>query len=383
MKILVVTHYYSTHAGGIEIVAGSLAARLASNHDIVWAASDCDPAPALPARVQLLRMRTINVVERLTGLPFPLWGPRSLVQLWRAVGVADVLHMHDIAYFGNWAAFGFARLRGVPILITQHAGLIRYRSSLLQVMLRTLHKTVGRVLLKGANRVVFISPVVRDYFRRFVPFRREPEIVFNGVDTEMYVPPAAAARPSVRARFGLSPSGPVVLFVGRFVEAKGLPTIREVAERLPHITFALAGWGPVDPQTWNLVNVQVFSSLRGPMLVPLYQAADLLVLPSLGEGLPLVVQEAQACGLRAFVDPDTAKAVAAPADAVRGLPIDVEEWTGAVREALAETDNADERRMARARFARDHWSWTAAAARYSDLFETIVRTAPSAGARVP
>jgi glycosyltransferase involved in cell wall biosynthesis len=291
--------------------------------------------------------------------------------------------MHDIAYFGNWAAFGFARLRGVPILITQHAGLIRYRGSLRQVMLRTLHKTVGRVLLKRANRVVFISPVVRDYFRRFVPFRREPEIVFNGVDTDMYVPPSAAARPSVRAQFGLSPSGPVVLFVGRFVEAKGLPTIREVAERLPHITFALAGWGPVDPHTWNLVNVQVFSSLRGPTLVPLYQAADLLVLPSLGEGLPLVVQEALACGLRAFVDPDTAKAVAAAADAVRGFPINVEEWTGAVREALAETDNADERRMARARFARDHWSWTAAAARYSDLFETIVRTAPPARARVP
>src|SRR4051794_4952066 len=114
MTILVVTHYYSTHAGGIEIVAGSLAAQLGSSHDIVWVASDCDPAPALTARVRLLPMRTINVVERLTGLPFPLWGPQSLVHLWRAVGLADVLHMHDIAYFGNWAAFVFARLRGVP-----------------------------------------------------------------------------------------------------------------------------------------------------------------------------------------------------------------------------------------------------------------------------
>jgi glycosyltransferase involved in cell wall biosynthesis len=382
MKILVVTHYYSTHAGGIEIVAGRLATQLASSHDVVWAASNCDPPPAVPPRVQLLRMRTLNAVERLTGLPFPLWGPRSLGRLCRAVSRADVVHLHDIAYFGNWAAFTFARLRGVPILITQHAGLIRYRSSAMRMLLRALHMTAGRTLLKNADRVVFISPVVREYFRRFVAFRNEPEIIFNGVDTDLYTPSSAGNRGGVRAQFALS-SAPVVLFVGRFVEAKGLPTIRSMAERLPDVTFALAGWGPVDPRTWNLPNVRVFSSLRGPTLVPLYQAADLLVLPSLGEGLPLVVQEALACGLRAFVDPDTAESVGAPIDAVRGFPVDVTEWTAAVQDALAQTDDADQRRMARARFARDRWSWPAAAARYSELFETIVRTARSALERVP
>ena len=329
-------------------------------------------------------MRSLNVIERLTGLPFPLWGPGSLVRLWRAIGSADVLHLHDIAYFGNWAAFVFARLRGRPTLITQHAGLIRYRTPLLRGMLRTLHRTVGRALLTRATAVVFISPVVRTYFRQFVSFGREPEIIWNGVNTDVYSPPTPPERAHARTQFGLAPSQAVVLFVGRFVETKGLSTIERLAQRLPDVTWALAGWGPIDPRAWNAANVLVFSSLRGPTLVPLYRAADLLVLPSLGEGLPLVVQEALACGLPALVDPDTANAVGAPADAVRGCPVGpdaVDAWALAVRDSLAHADETADRRMARAHFARDRWSWTAAAARYSGLFQSIVSA--GAAARTP
>ena len=275
MKILVVTHYYSTHAGGIEIVAGALAEHLASTHEVAWAASDCDALPEISPSVRLLPMRSLNVIERLTGLPFPLWGPGSLVRLWRAIGSADVLHLHDIAYFGNWAAFVFARLRGRPTLITQHAGLIRYRTPLLRGMLRTLHRTVGRALLTRATAVVFISPVVRTYFRQFVSFGREPEIIWNGVNTDIYSPPTPPERAHARTQFGLAPSQAVVLFVGRFVETKGLSTIERLAQRLPDVTWALAGWGPIDPRAWNAANVLVFSSLRGPTLVPLYRAADL------------------------------------------------------------------------------------------------------------
>jgi glycosyltransferase involved in cell wall biosynthesis len=375
MNILVVTHYYSTHAGGIEIVAGRLVSELAASHDLAWAASDCDAAPALPSGVRLLAMRSFNGVEKVTGLPFPLWGIGSLVRLWRAVGAADVVHMHDVVYAGNWAAFVFARLRRRPIVLTQHAGLIQYRSAVLALMLRTMHRTVGRLLLRGANQVVFVSPVVREYYQGFVHFTRPPEIVYNGVDGDLYTAGTAADRAQARVQFGFDPSQPVVLFVGRFVEAKGLPLVERLARGLPAVTFALAGWGPIDPRTWKLSNVHVFSGLRGATLVPLYRAADLLVLPSLGEGLPLVVQEALACGTPALVDPETARAVGAPADAVRGCPTmgadAVETWTAAVRGWLGEPTSGGDSRDARARLARDRWSWSAAAARYSEIFRGV------------
>src|SRR5262245_21780965 len=223
MKIVVVTHYYSTHGGGIEIVAGILAERFAAAHDVVWVASDCDAAPATArASLRCEPMRAANGIERLTGLPFPIWGPLSLLRLWRAIRVADVVHLHDFAYFGNCAAFLFAALAGKPVLITQHVGFIPYRSAVLRTALRALHLTVGRLLLGRADRVVFISRVVRDYYARFVSYRREPLLVANGVDVGMFAPASAGGFERARALLGLDPERPVFLFVGRFVEKKGV-----------------------------------------------------------------------------------------------------------------------------------------------------------------
>ena len=379
MNILVVTHYYSTHSGGIEIVAGALAVEFASTHPTAWAASDCDPLPALPA-VRLLPMRSFNGIERLTGLPFPLWGIGSLARLWREVAGADVIHLHDVVYPGNWAAFVFARLRRRAVVITQHAGLIRYRSTLFAVLLRALHRSFGWLLLRGATRVVIISPVVREYFETVVRFARPPEMIYNGVDGNLYAPGTPADRAQARAQFGFDPVGPVVLFVGRFIEAKGLPLIEQLARRFPDVTWALAGLGPIDPGTWNAPNVKIFSGLRGATLVPLYRAADLLVLPSLGEGLPLVVQEALACGTPALVDSETARAIGAPADTVRGCPTGgsdaIDLWTSAVRQTLGDLSARAGAREERARFARERWAWSTAAARYSQLFRRV--TAPPA-----
>src|SRR5574343_903655 len=47
-RLLLLTHYYPAHRGGVEIVAGQLAFRLAEQYEILWLAADCDPAPVLP-----------------------------------------------------------------------------------------------------------------------------------------------------------------------------------------------------------------------------------------------------------------------------------------------------------------------------------------------
>jgi hypothetical protein len=104
MKIVLVTHFYPAHGGGVENVAAQLAARMAAaGAEVTWCASDTDAAPALPG-VRCEPMATFNGVERISGFPYPLWGPRSLMRLARAVRSADAVHVHDCIYAGSLAA---------------------------------------------------------------------------------------------------------------------------------------------------------------------------------------------------------------------------------------------------------------------------------------
>jgi hypothetical protein len=46
VKIVMVTHYFESHRGGVEIVAGQLArAFTALGHQLVWMAGDSAPPP--------------------------------------------------------------------------------------------------------------------------------------------------------------------------------------------------------------------------------------------------------------------------------------------------------------------------------------------------
>ena len=242
LRLLVVTHYYSTHLGGIEIIAEEVARRLASTHAVVWAASDCDPVPS-GDRITYAPMRVANAVERLCGVPLPLWGPQSCARLWRLVGASDAVHLHDFAYMGNVVAFIAARWFGKPVVVTQHIGVVPYRSGLLRFVQRMAHATLGRLVLGGARQVVFYSDVVRRYYEGFIRFRQPPVMLANGVDTDTFAAAAAGDRARARGALGLDPGKPVALFVGRFVEKKGLHILEALARRYARRLVGARGLG--------------------------------------------------------------------------------------------------------------------------------------------
>ena len=372
MRIALVTHYYPAHRGGVELVAGEIARALAASHgaEIAWHASDCDPAPAIPG-VRCVPSRACNAVERRLGVPYPLWSPRALLLAGRAARSADALHLHDCLYLPNLFAYAAARLFGRPVSVTQHVGMVPYRSALLRALLSAAYRVLGRVVLGGATQVVFVSHSVRRYFEGFVRFDSPPLVVANGVDTAVYRPVDESRRRALRAELGLPEGAPLLLFVGRFVEKKGLPVLRELAARIPDARWIFAGWGALDPQRWALPNVAVMRGRAGAELAPLYQAADLLVLPSVGEGFPLVVQEAMACGTPALVGAETAAGCPDAAEVLLAEPAEgadvVARWERRLRELTGERRALSAMRVRVAAYAAANWSWERCAARYAQL----------------
>jgi len=325
MHILMVSHFFESHLGGIERVAGHLSRQMiAAGAELTWAASAQDEAPTdMPA----IALPCINPTEKLTGLPMPIPGPGGMTALWRAVGRADAVVVHDALYVTSILALVMARMRGRPVVLIQHIAGIPFASALMRALMALANAMVTRPMLSAADEVVFISDTVR---RDLLgdPARRDYTLLFNGVDGEVFsrLGPAADGLPGGKRR---------VLFVGRFVEKKGLSILRAVAALRPDITFVLAGAGPIRPSSWGLANVHDLGPQTPAQLAALYRSADCLLLPSVGEGFPLVIQEAMACGLPVICGAPTHLADPEAARWLRGAQVDLGDPAGSAARIAA------------------------------------------------
>ena len=375
MKFLMVTHYFDSHRGGIELVADKLSRGLAQRTcEVVWAAANVSAVPAEVTRRRAIPLNTWNIVEDFTGLPFPVPTIGALRQLLSHVRRADVVLLHDCLYLSNIATFLFARAHRVPVIIVQHIGMIPYRSIFLKAIMKLGNAIVTRPMLASAQQVVFISQNTARHFGS-VDFSSPPALVFNGVDTEIFhTLMEGETREAIRGQLGLPREGRVALFVGRFVEKKGISTMKRMVQLRPDWTWAFAGWGPLNPRNWNLANVRVFSDLQGVSIAALYRACDLFVLPSGGEGLPLVVQEALASGLRVVCGTETVEADEQMKPFVKGVPIYFDDDERTAREFLLAIDGlldsgaALENSAAGSHeFAASRYSWNRATDQYLEI----------------
>lgn len=189
---------------------------------------------------------------------------------------------------------------------------------------------------------------------------RRAVVVANGVDTSTFVPGDRAA---ARAELGLDAEAPLVVCIGRLARQKGqdvlLSSWPAVRAAVPDSRLVLVGDGPdraeLEGQAASLDGVTL-AGAGAP--APWLAAADVVVLPSRWEGMPLVLLEAMSSG-RSVVATDVAGARealgAAESDSDWVVPVEDADALGAALVArLRDLDlRAQEERRHRERAVRD------------------------------
>jgi glycosyltransferase involved in cell wall biosynthesis len=151
---------------------------------------------------------------------------------------------------------------------------------------------------RRAAALVTVSAALKDSLVELGVDRGKISVLRNGVDTRVFQP---VDRSVHRARLGLT--GTVLLTVGNLVSLKGHELVLRALREFPHATLLIVGEGEEQRRLEALAaelqlqhRIRFLGQMSQAQLVPVYGAADALILASSREGWPNVLLEAMACG---------------------------------------------------------------------------------------
>lgn len=271
--------------GGAERVVATLATSLQQiGHRVLVVL----PAGGEGWLADQLRDAPVTIDHFRLHRPVSLSTLRQIVAMIRDFG-AGIVHSHEfsMAVYGGVAA----RLLRIPHVVTMHGG--RYYAHRLRRRL-ALRWTVGR------SSLVAVSGTLADHLSHDLRIPRGGiDTIANGVDVTAGLPDR------VRSELALGDTAILLVAVGNLYPVKGhsylLDAMAQLRSRPSPVHLAIAGRGderaPLEAQAASLgLKERVhFLGLRNDVS-DLLAAADLVVHPSLAEGLPITVLEAMAAG---------------------------------------------------------------------------------------
>ena len=215
---------------------------------------------------------------------------------WAAIGAcrrSDLVHCH-------WTISGLVaclamRLFSRPVVLS-------VRGSDVHLMTGRAMGWLNRRIYSCMDVVIAVSEDIAEKLELAGVDRKKIRVVYNGVGPEF----SPRDRQMARRELGLPKSRPIVLFVGLLAPVKGVGFLLEAVPLLndSSVYCVLVGDGVsrrelADKARDLGIEQQVqFIGRRAASEVPLWlSSADILALPSLSEGRPNVVLEAQACGI--------------------------------------------------------------------------------------
>jgi glycosyltransferase involved in cell wall biosynthesis len=210
----------------------------------------------------------------------------------------DVIDTANFPYFPCFTAAFHHAVRGSQLVITWHEVWDDYWSEYLGKK-GFFGKAVERLTARLPHRAIAVSNRTKTGLERLG--RRHVAVIPSGVDLRAIheLPP--------------SPTTTDIIFVGRMAKEKNIPllieSIRLLKDRGRSLGCLLVGDGPEKTHLQDMIadmclqgSVSIRDDMEGDTeVLSLMKSSRVLALPSVREGLGLVVVEANACGIPAVV----------------------------------------------------------------------------------
>lgn len=215
----------------------------------------------------------------------------------------DLYHTIDTYYCFSYEAVVAKRRTRAALVVTQWENIPHLNEH------KWLFRHVKRRVREEADLFVAATEDARRALHEEGVEDSRIHVVYPGVDVRRFAP--GPRDPAFRRRYGIPEAAPLVLFVGRLVEGKGVAVLRaaipRLLERIPDLRFLLLGKDEIGMDAWCARRdwggrVVLGGHLSYGELPAAYRAADAFVLPSVAtrgwrEQFGYVLAEALASGL--------------------------------------------------------------------------------------
>lgn len=303
MRVALVTSWMSNGGGGVFEAVFRMAQSLHAMPELELSVLGlADKGPSAEAR----DWKGISNAALPTRGPLS-WGysPKLLDRLKGAM--PDLLHVHGLWMYSSVASRRWSRVTGRPYMVTPHGMLDPWAIRNSAWKKRTALWAYERQHLEGAQCLHALCDAEAEAIRKF-GLRNPICIVPNSVDIDM---PETAPKGPTRSH--------TLLYLGRLHPKKGLVSLLKAWHRFGGRLgrggtweLVIAGWdqGGHEDELRHLVDgLEMCDSVRfagprfGPDKTALFRQASAFILPSLSEGLPMVVLEAWSHGLPVLITP--------------------------------------------------------------------------------
>ncbi len=308
MKIAHVCPFYEPAICGVKQVVKELAKRQrAEGHGVHVFTSDWDKKKRIKQKEEIIdgihvhRCFHIAKIGNFSSI-FPSVFFRLLSNTF------DLIHTHNSGHAHVFLASLAAKMKNTTLIHTTHCPWTdAHRSFIARCMMFFSYNIFNKMALKWSKKIIAITPWEIQFIEKYAPSDKIT-VIPNGVDEEFFT---TIKENKFKEKHEVKDA--LVLFFGRLNITKGpdkfVLAAKETIKENNQITFVLAGpdEGMLDYITKLAEgdkNIKIIGALKTRKdVIEMYQAADVFVLPSFREGLPLTLFEAMASGLPIVASP--------------------------------------------------------------------------------
>ncbi|MBV9762580.1 MAG: glycogen synthase [Acidobacteriaceae bacterium] len=316
----------------------------------------------------------------------------------KALAGIDIVHTHT--WYVSMAGFLAKKLYGVPFVLTTHSlePLRAWKAEQLGSGY-AMSSWMERTAILDADAVIAVSQGTKEDILRVYPLPAERvHVIYNGVDLDQY---RKTEETTALEKYGVDPSTPYVLFVGRITRQKGVTHLVDAIRYMPPNTqVVLCAGAPDTPEIAAEMRLKVEEARQSnprvvwiekmvdkPEVIQLYSHARVFCCPSVYEPFGIINLEAMACeaavvasstgGIKeVVVDSETGYLVPFDQDPATGFPIHPEQFARDLGEKVSDllADPQKCARFGKAGRARVEqvFSWTAIADQTISLYRQLI-----------